>query len=1162
MSDDAAVFEKLEVLRAPGFEKGGFSVGELSPGINVIYGPNASGKTTMARAIQTLLWAQRPELGRAELVGHLRAEQTHWRVGFDRGRASFQREGIDSEAGPQTPPAEQRDRYYLSLHELLEANNASLASFIVNESAGGYDVGAARQNLGYSLQTPRKGQATKDVEKAKKAVRVTESEQGELHQEEQELFELRRKLERAESAASRVELLRLACDFREAEATREDAAEQLENFPQAIELVQGDEMRVLEKQRRLVREATSDEAQARKTIGECEVDLEASPVPENGLPAGLLATLDGYVLRIDELQRDKEVLRVNLAKAVATRDSARRALGAGLTPENAPPIDAESLHAIARVARKADQIRGKRTAYARLEELFSSAEVPEHLEQVREGMRALHRWLSSQRPERAEGGGGDIWGTARLVALGSAVAVALVSTALGVLIHLAWLALLVLAAVLIWLFVLLQPFGAPEQNRRDVYRRDFEKSGAASPEAWNQEAVEAHLDRLAEQWASGRVEAEKAREWQTHSTAYEQVESLAEKVDADLARLSGQLGIAVDGEAELFLVASNVRAWQEASAEVGRVESQLERLDDEQQGLLEKLSTELMGYNLEAVFDASQAKARVTALREASHEFEALQARLESARTRLEQAEHKEKEASDTICKLFERLELEPGDERALLDLCERRPHYDRARDKHVGAESTALSEQRRLKSHPEYTDKLLEMSVSELRAQAEDERQEAAKKDGLIKSIQDIETKIEQAKKSHRVEEKRAHYAAKLEELNRSREADYRRVVGAVLAEYVHEQTRDRERPQVFHRARELFSEITKGRYRLDFHDAERPEFSAWDTVQQVGNTLDQLSSATRVQLLLAVRVAFVEHQEQGLKLPLLLDETLANSDDERARAIIEAIARVGAQGRQIFYFTAQSDEVRKWRELLPDSELAFRFVDLGSITGTGAVDELYDEDILPPIAAEIPKPVGMSHAEYGEALGIGGALSPRAPIESVHLWYLVEEPQILYRLLEAGIRHWGQLRELARVDALGAVGLSEEQYTRVAARAKVLEAQAQAWAVGRGKPVTREALEASGAVADTFIDEVSQLCDRYEGDADRLLEALAQGEVSYFRDKKCEELEEYLQSRGYIDSDEPLSQRQIWSRVLSAVAAEMSRGLIDSTAIRRCMARAVGEH
>ena len=55
MNPSELSFRKIEIRRMPGFPSGGFEVDGLCRGVNVIYGPNASGKTTLSRAIQKLL---------------------------------------------------------------------------------------------------------------------------------------------------------------------------------------------------------------------------------------------------------------------------------------------------------------------------------------------------------------------------------------------------------------------------------------------------------------------------------------------------------------------------------------------------------------------------------------------------------------------------------------------------------------------------------------------------------------------------------------------------------------------------------------------------------------------------------------------------------------------------------------------------------------------------------------------------------------------------------------------------------------------------------------------------------------------------------------------------------------------------------------------------
>lgn len=68
----------------------------------------------------------------------------------------------------------------------------------------------------------------------------------------------------------------------------------------------------------------------------------------------------------------------------------------------------------------------------------------------------------------------------------------------------------------------------------------------------------------------------------------------------------------------------------------------------------------------------------------------------------------------------------------------------------------------------------------------------------------------------------------------------------------------------------------------------------------------VEHLSSGTREQLLLAVRMAMVrEFAERGIELPIVLDDLLVNFDQERTEAAVEALLDFAEEGRQILFFT-----------------------------------------------------------------------------------------------------------------------------------------------------------------------------------------------------------------------------------------------------------------
>src|SRR5690606_29608386 len=146
-------FERLVIRRMPGFPSGGITLDELSPGVNIVYGPNASGKTTTARALQAALWP-RTAPDRASILASFRLGAEEWLVDVDAGHARYQRDGRDAHE-PALPVADSRDRYVLSLHELIGAEDRELAAIIARESAGGYDLAAAANALKFNTPSAR-----------------------------------------------------------------------------------------------------------------------------------------------------------------------------------------------------------------------------------------------------------------------------------------------------------------------------------------------------------------------------------------------------------------------------------------------------------------------------------------------------------------------------------------------------------------------------------------------------------------------------------------------------------------------------------------------------------------------------------------------------------------------------------------------------------------------------------------------------------------------------------------------------------------------------------------------------------------------------------------------------------------------------------------------
>jgi len=304
-------------------------------------------------------------------------------------------------------------------------------------------------------------------------------------------------------------------------------------------------------------------------------------------------------------------------------------------------------------------------------------------------------------------------------------------------------------------------------------------------------------------------------------------------------------------------------------------------------------------------------------------------------------------------------------------------------------------------------------------------------------------------------------------------------------------------------------------------------------------------------VQVLLAVRIAFVEHREQETAPPLLLDETLAPFDDQRAETVLDTVIDLAREGRQVFYFTARHDERTRWENRLEESDVEYS---LQQLTAGDGHDPVADPPTLETLGAiDVPAPDGDDYRTYRERLDVP-TFDPRQGAVSAPLWYVTEDPEQLYRLRAGGIERWGHLRSLLEVGAVDGL-LSEPSREQVRRHGAALEAFVEAYTVGRGKAIDRDVLEASGAVSNNFIDEVSALAGRADGDPEEILDRLP--DVPHFRQDKIKKLRKFLRQENYLDPRPTRPDEQIRSAVVDTYCQHGLEPTTAATAADRLLDR-----
>ena len=131
---------------------------------------------------------------------------------------------------------------------------------------------------------------------------------------------------------------------------------------------------------------------------------------------------------------------------------------------------------------------------------------------------------------------------------------------------------------------------------------------------------------------------------------------------------------------------------------------------------------------------------------------------------------------------------------------------------------------------------------------------------------------------------------------------------------------------PPILARAKEYLHRLSSGRY----HNIWTPLGQRTLCVDDIdGNTLmvGHLSSGTREQLFLAIRLAIIEHYSNaGVELPVVLDDVLVNFDHERTVAAINELLRQTSHNQQILFFTCHQHLAEMFRQrgvstvMLPD--------------------------------------------------------------------------------------------------------------------------------------------------------------------------------------------------------------------------------------------------
>ncbi|MDD2942408.1 MAG: hypothetical protein PHC51_05500 [bacterium] len=208
------------------------------------------------------------------------------------------------------------------------------------------------------------------------------------------------------------------------------------------------------------------------------------------------------------------------------------------------------------------------------------------------------------------------------------------------------------------------------------------------------------------------------------------------------------------------------------------------------------------------------------------------------------------------------------------------------------------------------------------------------SKKNELVKQIADIHFAIRAARASHQRENSQIVYQQTMRDYSKELKKSAHAIAAQFILQRVEKDYQRKYSPELLQRAAEMFSRFTNGamEMRLSPSSGGSSVVEFWDSVRNQCLRLEQLSRGTRTQALLAARLAYLFVGEKGESLPVLLDEALSASDSVRYSEIASMLQALATDGRQIFYCTCRDEEASFWRYLAETSPGKILVHDLAS--------------------------------------------------------------------------------------------------------------------------------------------------------------------------------------------------------------------------------------
>ncbi len=1125
----------VTVERAPGFLRGRFpEVKGLSAALNVIWGPNGIGKTTLGQTLRSLVWkTHSPESLEARAAIETEGEQ--WSAAIQRHTLVQTRLADNQQMQLPGRNDEMADIYWFSLSDFLKADDRTkpFHKIVYSEMQGGVDIAKAAEEAGAIPKFSQSNQqVTKTANKAKKDLREKRQGQGEVNALSADIRALTDTLAEEQGLRDQTKLLEAASMMRKTLSEIEEEEQKLSLYDGRISGVTTYSYQKFEQL-----QGSLDDKNATKSRLEAEIDRKTSQLEDCAVSEGhlndhsIIEQLTELSTNLDESSREKETAFKEFRKAEGSLKLWEQE-HTWIIPE-APERSrlASAVGLLKKLSMSFEPVRCRLSAQRDYADLLGEAEEvakdPDSFAELRTHLKDLiKQYIAFESLKK----GGEADPKAKIRAIPFSAGVTAIALILGITLH----PLLFLLAIGIpaGLYFLLPSRTAgtstnqDEENLKKKLNDLNEELGPCGFEPVNELELGVLSDLL------GEIEARirNTKETIDRNKERSKVGKSLEQAKSDLSGLYDQWEAACKeigldpGNPHLenslfFQYSPHLLKWIDLVEAVKAAGAGHETASTKLDSVRSDLKA-VLGSDEDQVFLLKG-------------EAKNLASRIERARNLIIEIENNKKELTSCIkdiaaveaelAAFWKETGFESTDEYALKELAGKRESWDAV---NLTLRTKQDDIEKRKAQNPEAYAVCEASTLAEIEEKIEVLQEELAdldeKKEKKGKLISSYEHLIEGSS----LAEAEVRYRRALQDLERTRKQQVLGRAVGIMAAMLEKESSHEAVPEVLKQASHWLERITSNRYQLRVN---KDDFFAFDMVNNEPLSLEELSDGTRIQLLFAVRMGFITVQEitSGIRLPIFMDELLANTDDERALKVIHAVKEIASE-RQVFYFTAQGDEVEKFRQHAAE---VFHEVALSELF------KVHTAEAKPLVAytttdTPVPEPVD-DYQAYGSKLMVPGAVL-WDPIQGLHSWYLFTQGSDLFTYMEQGRIQAGQL-------PVTDPGLKR--------RLEILQAAQRTAQIGRSRPLAVSDLEDSDVKVNTsaaYWTQIVEFLAEHDYDGNLLLEALEQGEIKNLRGKVKPDLIDWLEKSDFVNSDTELSVEEVMGRLL-AEDADFSKGTED---------------